>query len=370
MRTTPRLSGRCALRAALGLPRCFGGLSCTYSAGCARDRGSATGARELTPVRQCFRGGARLTPLLGAPPLRPRTPAGPARAGPIGRRASPVGLQSGTETRSSGSSSTGSTPCPAQRGERLPGRPAPARPPPSTDGTRAGHPPAVVARAPQLRSGAQAASQAGCAASARPSPGATRSRSGPSSSSLLLLPIWISLGGALTNPALGSGAVGAARRMVSGSRRRRPGHLDREPLLLASRAAGRRAACPPMPSRRQPQAVTGRRGSASDACARGRWRHLLRSCRFPQHPLPGEGKWVPAGRLVDGMPAVYTTFMRPDAIHTTVVDGVAWMDTNLLSAGSTRGATSQAAGLTSTTRRCRSSAESTPRSRPSTAASA
>jgi uncharacterized protein YigE (DUF2233 family) len=48
--------------------------------------------------------------------------------------------------------------------------------------------------------------------------------------------------------------------------------------------------------------------------------------------LPGEGKWTPAGRLVDGVPAVYTTFMRPDAVHTSVVDGVAWMDTNLLAA--------------------------------------
>jgi uncharacterized protein YigE (DUF2233 family) len=40
---------------------------------------------------------------------------------------------------------------------------------------------------------------------------------------------------------------------------------------------------------------------------------------------------VPSGRLVNGLPAVYTTFMRPDAVHTSVVDGVAWMDTNLLS---------------------------------------
>lgn len=49
------------------------------------------------------------------------------------------------------------------------------------------------------------------------------------------------------------------------------------------------------------------------------------------HPvLGGEGVWVPAGRKVRGVPAVYTTFMRPDAVHTSVVDGVAWMDTKLL----------------------------------------
>ncbi len=53
---------------------------------------------------------------------------------------------------------------------------------------------------------------------------------------------------------------------------------------------------------------------------------------FARPPLAGEGKWVAAGRPVDGLPAVYTTFMRPDAVHTSVVDGVAWMDTKLLSA--------------------------------------
>jgi uncharacterized protein YigE (DUF2233 family) len=53
---------------------------------------------------------------------------------------------------------------------------------------------------------------------------------------------------------------------------------------------------------------------------------------FASPALNGEGKWVPAGRPVDGIPAVYTTFMRPDAIHTSVVDGVAWMDMKLLAA--------------------------------------
>jgi hypothetical protein len=46
--------------------------------------------------------------------------------------------------------------------------------------------------------------------------------------------------------------------------------------------------------------------------------------------LPGEGEWSPAGRLVDGVPAVYETELRPDPIHTSQVVGVAWMDTMLL----------------------------------------
>ena len=48
--------------------------------------------------------------------------------------------------------------------------------------------------------------------------------------------------------------------------------------------------------------------------------------------IAGEGQWHPAGRRVDGLPAVYEAYLRPDAVHTSVVVGVAWMDTKLLSA--------------------------------------
>jgi hypothetical protein len=53
---------------------------------------------------------------------------------------------------------------------------------------------------------------------------------------------------------------------------------------------------------------------------------------FASPPIPGEGQWSPAGRLVGGIPAVYETTLRPDPIHTSVVVGVAWMDTKLLRA--------------------------------------
>jgi len=49
-------------------------------------------------------------------------------------------------------------------------------------------------------------------------------------------------------------------------------------------------------------------------------------------PVAGEGQWSPVGRLVDGLPAVYETMLRPSAIHTSYVVGVAWMDTELLQA--------------------------------------
>lgn len=51
-----------------------------------------------------------------------------------------------------------------------------------------------------------------------------------------------------------------------------------------------------------------------------------------QPPLPGEGQWTAAGRAIDGIPAIYETKLRPDAIHTSQVVGVAWMDTKLLRA--------------------------------------
>ena len=53
---------------------------------------------------------------------------------------------------------------------------------------------------------------------------------------------------------------------------------------------------------------------------------------FASPPIPGEGQWSPAGRPVDGIPALYVTTLRPDAVHTSYVVGVAWMDTKLLKA--------------------------------------
>jgi Phosphodiester glycosidase len=48
--------------------------------------------------------------------------------------------------------------------------------------------------------------------------------------------------------------------------------------------------------------------------------------------LRGEGVWHPAGRTVDGVPAILTTEVRPDAVYTSYVVGVAWMDQRLLRA--------------------------------------
>ena len=47
---------------------------------------------------------------------------------------------------------------------------------------------------------------------------------------------------------------------------------------------------------------------------------------FVANPLPGEGVWQPTGKLVAGMPAVYQTFVRPDAVHTSLLAGIISMD--------------------------------------------
>jgi hypothetical protein len=147
---------------------------------------------------------------------------------------------------------------------------------------------------------------------------------------ILFLPIWISLGAALTNPALGTGA---SARIAEWSRDHGAGGLVTwiENLYYSHHA-------PPVGGRPPADAIPKQKGGRPPAAAlservrKGALAAPAALVPFPLTPLPGEGKWVPAGRTVAGLPAVYTTFMRPDAIHTTVVDGVAWLDTNLLSA--------------------------------------
>ncbi|HXQ19334.1 MAG TPA: phosphodiester glycosidase family protein [Acidimicrobiales bacterium] len=53
---------------------------------------------------------------------------------------------------------------------------------------------------------------------------------------------------------------------------------------------------------------------------------------FASPAIAGEGQWSPVGRPVRGIPAVYETTLRPDAVHTSYVVGVAWMDSELLKA--------------------------------------
>ncbi len=50
------------------------------------------------------------------------------------------------------------------------------------------------------------------------------------------------------------------------------------------------------------------------------------------NPLPGEGVWQPSGRPVGGRPVLWVTYLRPDAIHTSLLAGVAHFDMSHLRA--------------------------------------
>jgi len=47
-------------------------------------------------------------------------------------------------------------------------------------------------------------------------------------------------------------------------------------------------------------------------------------------PVPNEGVWLPVGPMVGGAQAMYTTQVRPDSVHTSILDGLTWMDPKLV----------------------------------------
>ena len=140
--------------------------------------------------------------------------------------------------------------------------------------------------------------------------------------------VWlsISLGGALTNQALGS-SVGA--RFAEWAR----GHGAAGVVNWAEnewythhppRVGGK----PPAGAIRQPKATA----PVVTATAPPHLAPPAPVTPVVAPAIPGEGQWSPSGRLVGGIPAVYTTTLRPDPVHTSYVVGVAWMDTKLLKA--------------------------------------
>ncbi len=141
----------------------------------------------------------------------------------------------------------------------------------------------------------------------------------------VLLWLGISLGGALTDPSLG-GSVGArfaewarghgAASIVNWTENEWYGH--HQPKVGGTLPPG-----------------TIRRPTATPVTVASAPPHLPPPAPvqpFASPAVPGEGEWSPAGRLVGGIPAVYTTTLRPDVVHTSYVVGMAWMDTKLLRA--------------------------------------
>ncbi len=48
------------------------------------------------------------------------------------------------------------------------------------------------------------------------------------------------------------------------------------------------------------------------------------------NPVANEGIWQPVGPLVGGAQSMFTTQVRPDSVHTSVLDGLVWMDPKLV----------------------------------------
>jgi len=146
---------------------------------------------------------------------------------------------------------------------------------------------------------------------------------------VLLTPVWWSLGSSLTNPGLGT-TISA--RFAEWLRDHGGGSLvtwaentwySHHPPPVGGKPA--KGAIP------RPDATV--RGHTVPS--KSRVAHLVAPTAIApvaSPPIAGEGQWHPTRRLVDGLPAIYEAFVRPDAVHTSVVTGVAWMDTKLLSA--------------------------------------
>ncbi len=147
---------------------------------------------------------------------------------------------------------------------------------------------------------------------------------------VLLTPIWASLGSALTNPALG---LSTSARLAEWLR-------DNGAGSLVNSVENWWYSHHPPPVGGSPSAVAlpsqlGGTAARSAPLADGSAAYLPAPATlkpFARPVVTGEGIWRPVGREVRGVPAVYETFLRPDAVHTSVVDGIAWLDTRLLSA--------------------------------------
>ncbi|MGO9558229.1 MAG: hypothetical protein ACLPQS_12285 [Acidimicrobiales bacterium] len=146
----------------------------------------------------------------------------------------------------------------------------------------------------------------------------------------LLTPVWVSLGLALHNPSLG---VTMPARFAEWAREHGAGpvvgwvenfYYEHNPPPVGGR--------PPKGS--IPPPTTAVRASVPSPTHNGLVPLPAPAPIKPiaSPPIPGEGEWHAAGRLVDGVPAIYEAFLRPDAVHTSLVAGVAWIDTKLLRA--------------------------------------
>jgi len=142
---------------------------------------------------------------------------------------------------------------------------------------------------------------------------------------LALTPVWVSAGSAATNPALGN-TVGS--RLTEWVRDHGGGGVvtwaeNTWYTWHAPPKGGKpKQGAIPLPARSTTTVPAGPSHLPAPAAI----------VPFVTDPTPGEGQWHPIGRTVDGIPAMYAAYLRPNAVNTSLVTGVAWMDTTLLQA--------------------------------------
>jgi len=143
----------------------------------------------------------------------------------------------------------------------------------------------------------------------------------------LVFAIWltISLGSALTDPSLGTSS--SARFAEWG----RANHLGGLVTWLEQEWY---ALNPPKKGGKPPANAFGHHGSTSTSVPSSCAGALTPPATVLSPATPaqfGEGAWAPVARQSAGCSAVYTSFVRPDAIHTSYVAGLVWMDPKLVS---------------------------------------
>jgi hypothetical protein len=141
---------------------------------------------------------------------------------------------------------------------------------------------------------------------------------------LLLTPIWVSVGGALGNPSYGTSV---SSRFAEWMRDHGGGPV----VIWAENLwySHHQPAVGGTPPKGLIPPPTASSHGTSPSAALAEPAAII---PLASPPIAGEGQWHPVGRLVHGTPAIYEAFLRPDALHTSLVVGVAWMDTKLLKA--------------------------------------
>ena len=143
---------------------------------------------------------------------------------------------------------------------------------------------------------------------------------------LLLTPIWVSAGSAAMNPANGN-TVGV--RLTEWVRGHGGGGLvnwaENTWYTLHAPPRGGKPAKGAIPAPVRSTTTTAPAGPVHLAAPPA----IL---PFVADPTPGEGQWHAVGRSVQGVPTMYAAYLRPNAVNTSLVTGVAWMDTTLLGA--------------------------------------